>query len=399
MSGVTKRIYDHEIRDIISMWNRQIEVIKPLMPRDFTKDDIISILKRYFPHEWNSVGFKYEYYKIKDKHIVKHYAKPRYNMPKPENLISRVKNYKKLLSINYQKDHSKNYSEETATVYAKALWKKRKPKIERINNKIERAKYKTQQVTPAFLDALIGLYERKSTLQKDKVYILLELKKYYNRKVINFFLKLNDTELNKQLRNEAFIHLQSFNYNPRLRKQQYIRIPSKNKKRRKFLKETYINEEYIIPETPHELEYRIANSKEQKIKTYDYFISHSSKDGIEVQKLINAENQLGKNVFCDWISDVDYLKRHLLCDATIRVLELRIQQSDAVIFVDSGNSRNSIWCKYELNYSCDSAKPIYFISIDSIRKGDFTLNRFSDNWFFDNEYKSNIALIVKNSFY
>lgn len=136
MSGVTKRIYDHEIRDIISMWNRQIEVIKPLLPRDFTKDDIISILKRYFPHEWNSVGFKYEYYKIKDKHIVKHYAKPRYNMPKPENLISRAKNYKKLLSINYQKDHSKNYSEETATVYAKALWKKRKPKIERINNKI-----------------------------------------------------------------------------------------------------------------------------------------------------------------------------------------------------------------------------------------------------------------------
>lgn len=100
MSGVTKRIYDHEIRDIISMWNRQIEVIKPLLPRDFTKDDIISILKRYFPHEWNSVGFKYEYYKIKDKHIVKHYAKPRYNMPKPENLISRAKNYKKLLSIN-----------------------------------------------------------------------------------------------------------------------------------------------------------------------------------------------------------------------------------------------------------------------------------------------------------
>ena len=44
-------------------------------------------------------------------------------------------------------------------------------------------------------------------------------------------------------------------------------------------------------------------------------------------------------------------------------------------------------------------QPIYFISIDSIRKGDFTLNRFSDNWFFDNEYKSNIALIVKNSFY
>ena len=89
-------------------------------------------------------------------------------------------------------------------------------------------------MTPSFIDQLIGLYEQKHTSQKDKVYILLELKKYFSEKVIQFFFKLNDTELNKQLRNEAFKHLQSFNYNPRLRKQKYICIHTKNESRKKF---------------------------------------------------------------------------------------------------------------------------------------------------------------------
>ena len=73
----------------------------------------------------------------------------------------------------------------------------------------------------------------------------------------------------------------------------------------------YPFETYEIPQNPNELEYRIENSREQKIKEYDFFISHSSKDGTIVQKLIRAENQNGKNIFCDWINDVDYLKREL----------------------------------------------------------------------------------------
>ena len=45
-------------------------------------------------------------------------------------------------------------------------------------------------MTPKYIDVLIGLYERKSTSQKDKMYIMAELKKYYNDKVINFFFKV-----------------------------------------------------------------------------------------------------------------------------------------------------------------------------------------------------------------
>lgn len=350
MPGVTKHIFNHEICDILSMFNCEIKTIEPLLPKEYSNGDIIALLKEFYPHEWHSVEIKYVYYQTKDRYIERKFGKNRYNMKTPEALLMEASRCKKILSEEYRRIHSDNYSEEGRVLARENLWLKRKPKIEEINQKIEKALSKTQQVTPSFIDQLIGLYERKNTSQKDRRYILLELKKYYSDKIIQFFFKLNDTELNEQLRWEAFYHLQNFNYQPRARRQKYMQVHTKNKKRKKFLKEVYPFETYEIPQNPNELEYRIENSSEQKIKEYDYFISHSSKDSTYIQKLIRAENQDGKNIFCDWINDVDYLKRHLLCEATLKVLEKRMEQSNAMIFVVSENSLHSIWCKYELNY-------------------------------------------------
>lgn len=393
MSGVTKHIFEHELRDILSMWNDEIKSVCPLLPRKYTQNDVIVLLKYYFPHEWKSVESKYLYYNTKDKYLEKRFGKSRFNMAKPDLLTRRAAAYKKIFSENYKCTHWNVYSEKNRIDARDKLWKIRKPKIERVNRKIEIALSKTQQVTPSFIDQLIGLYERKNTTQKDKVYILLELKKYYCEKIIQFFFKLNDTELNKQLRQEVFFHLQSFNYNPRLRKQQFMQVHTKNKKRKCYLKEVYPNEEYNIPQNPDELEYRIENSKEQKIKSFDYFISHSSKDSKEVQKLIYVENQQGKNVFCDWINDIDYLKRHLLCAATLKVIEERMKQSKALIFVQSENSLKSIWCKYELNYFHSLNRPIYVVGKESIINNLFSLSQLDDNWFLDANYKK-LALIT-----
>lgn len=43
MTGVTKNIFDHAIRDIISMWNRELQTIKPLLPQVYTETDIINL--------------------------------------------------------------------------------------------------------------------------------------------------------------------------------------------------------------------------------------------------------------------------------------------------------------------------------------------------------------------
>jgi len=392
MSGVTKHIFEHDINDIMSMWNTQLKKIENVLPQYYTEENIIDALKHYYPHEWESVEIKYSYYQQKDKYLKKRFGRTRYNMKSPVELLRDVNHYKKLLSPTYKDAYERKFSSDCVAAAESKLWRERKSKIEKINQKIENSKSKTQQVTPAFLDQLIGLYERKTTTQKDKMYIILELQKYYSPKVIRFFFKLNDTELNKQLRWIAFYHLQSFNYQPRARKQKHMQVHTKNKKRKNYLKNIYPNETYDIPKNPYELEYRIENSMEQKIKNYDFFISHSSKDSLAVQKLISYENKHGKNVFCDWINDVDYLKRHLLCEATLNVLEARLKQSKAMIFVSSKNSVNSVWCKYELNYFSELGKEIYVIDKQDIENGVFILQLLEDEWFRDDAYKE-LALL------
>ncbi|MBQ5319090.1 MAG: toll/interleukin-1 receptor domain-containing protein [Oscillospiraceae bacterium] len=392
MSGVTKSIYNHEVIDIIKMWDQQIKTIEGILPQNYTIKNIIDILKDFYPHEWNSVQAKYEYYYIKDKHLKRIKNKYRYNMLPPEQLIKKSQSFKKITSKEYQLEYSKNYNKDVCYEQYNSLKKKRQPKIEKINSKIEKAKQKTQQVTPDFLEKLIGLYNRKNTSQKDKMYIIVELKKYYNSQVIQFFFKLNDTEINKQLREIAFHHLQSFNYQPRLRGQKHMQIHTKSKKTKDYLKNEYAFQTYKIPFDPDELEYRINNSFDQKIKNYDFFISHSSKDSKYVQKLITHLNRKGENVYCDWISDSDYLKRHLVRQATLNVIKTRLEQSKKVVFVDSEYSTHSLWCKYELNYFYELKKPIYYIKTSDIERDNYNIILLRDKWFFDNNYR-NIPLL------
>lgn len=366
MSGVTKHIFESDIRDIHKMWNQQLGVLASVLPYNYSEKDIIESLQRLFPHEWNSVEIKYMYYSKKDRYLLKRFGSKRYNMMKPLDLIETNSMYKRILSKSYRDKYNTEYVQDKRDEAYNLLIRKRIPKIKRIDDKISRAKSKTQQVTPVFLEKLIGLYCRKSTSQKDKVYILAELKKYYSPEIIDFFFKINDTELNRQLREEAFFHLQSFNYQPRLRRQKYMIVYAGNVRRKKYLRDVYPKERYKIPRNPAELEYRIQNSMEQKLKSYDFFISHSSRDAIAVQKLITYLNKQGKNIYCDWIGDADYLKRHLVCDATLQVIENRLDISDKVIFVKSVNSEKSAWCKYELNYFSRLGKEIVYINLDDI---------------------------------
>ncbi len=45
MPGVTKHIFNHEICDILSMFNCQIKTIEPLLPKEYSSGDIIALLK------------------------------------------------------------------------------------------------------------------------------------------------------------------------------------------------------------------------------------------------------------------------------------------------------------------------------------------------------------------
>ena len=122
----------------------------------------------FYPHEWKSVEMKYWYYQRKDKNLKKRFGKARYNIKDPIRLLHDVAFYKKMLSTEYKKKYADNFNVENVTDAEKILWNKREPKIQKINQKIDKAILKTQQVTPSFVDKLIGFYERKILVKRIK---------------------------------------------------------------------------------------------------------------------------------------------------------------------------------------------------------------------------------------
>lgn len=168
-----------------------------------------------------------------------------------------------------------------------------------------------------------------------------------------------------------------------------MQVHTDNKKRKQHLKKEYAKERFSIRAIPDELEYRIKNNfRDQKFKSYVYFISHSYKDHLVVQKLIEYLNKNNKNVYCDWICDTDYLKRKLVCDATLSVIEKRLDQSKAVLLVMSADSYASKWVKYELNYFAAKKKTIYVINAEDIGNGIMGIEELKDNWFIDPDYRN-----------
>lgn len=187
-------------------------------------------------------------------------------------------------------------------------------------------------------------------------------------------------EQNFQLREMIHKHLQDYGYEPKLRRKDSIPVQTQNKKRKKTILE-YRELRFNIEGIPNELSYRIENSKAQNIKSYDYFISHSYKDHDEIQRLIVSLNKTGKNVYCDWISDSDYLKRKLVCDATFEVITKRIEKSDEVLFVDSEFSRSSKWVAYELQYAALKNKSIKYLSINDVSEPINKMAHLDDKWY------------------
>lgn len=394
MSGYTKHMYENDIHNIEGELNKYIKSLINILPENYDIKTIVALLVKYYPYEWQIINEKYEYYCKKDKKLKAVGKKIRFSMLQPELIVSNLKISQKITSEKYKENYNLKYDEDIRSKNLEILEKQRLPKIKRINDKIEKAKLKAQQMEPFYLDVLIGLYDKKNTTQKDKVYIMLELEKYYCPKVISFFKRSVNSEYNRQLREMAFCHLQEFKHYVILRKQKYMRIPSKNKKRRVYLKKVYANQRYDIKRIPEELEYRIENSKEQKLKEYDLFISHSSIDYQAVQILISELNKNGKNVYCDWINDIDYLKRNLVGQATGTVIEKRLKQSKNLLFVRSVNSEKSNWVKYELNYFNSLNKNIYEIDKIDILNGKFKYYLTNKEWFLDENYK-NINLYKK----
>lgn len=382
VSGYAKRGFDKYICDEKSLFYKIIKKeIIPVLPKRYEFSQIYFYLEKYYPFELRAFQFQLNGYMHQDKTLKRARGKSRYNVKTPQEYIaqSAVNN---LLKDKYISERAKTFDEKQQLVALGDFEKKRSAKIEKMKMKVSLAQEKAQSVEPIFMDKLLGMYDRKNASQKDRVYILHEIYKYDCPKITNFLQRILVHEQNFQLHEMAMKHLQDYGYTPKLRGKDTIPFNTKSKKKKAEIR-AYRNLRFAIEGIPEELSYQINNSKIQGVKSYDYFISHSCKDHDIVQKIIDNLNENRINVYCDWISDADYLKRNLVCEATLEVIENRILESKQVLFLDSEESRKSKWVAYELKFALEHGKPIMQVFKSEATNKDLKIDVLCDKWYLD----------------
>ncbi|MBP5456064.1 MAG: toll/interleukin-1 receptor domain-containing protein [Paludibacteraceae bacterium] len=105
-----------------------------------------------------------------------------------------------------------------------------------------------------------------------------------------------------------------------------------------------------IKTNPTELLNLLYENQEMLYQKFDIFLSHSSFDTKELLRLKCHLNSLGKVVYIDWVNDRIMLNRKYQNDDTWPALELRMSQSDVLLYVLTDNAIRSPYTEREVNY-------------------------------------------------
>lgn len=357
MAGIVKRKYTSETRRIQSSLTKKLNLISKALPIEYNTKTLLALFKDFFPLEWEYIVERYKLYSSKDEFLIKQGKRQRYYHKKPEFFFLSLQKVKHMTSDHYKTKHKENFKEdefkaayESLSINAKNKKLNHQKKQAEINNSL-------QITEPLYLDIFINSYHNRGTTTEDKVEIFNELKKYKTQETIIFFQKLNDSERNDQIRQMAFSHLQKLGKPVRLRK----KFKGKTK--------SYQTETNSFNVSPEDLRARIESDSIQNKKSFHAFISHSFLDSALANILKSKLNEMNLTVYCDWLSDNDFLKRELAGKHTEVVLKKRIEQSKIVIFIATENSINpdmtikSPWVEMEINHSILLKKPILKLEI------------------------------------
>lgn len=356
MAGVVKRKYQSETMKLQKSLTRPLNLISEALPAEYDKHLLLRMFKELFPLFWDKIKQRYEQCKIKDEFLTKVGKKNRYHHDNPETFFFKLKKVKQIISNGQRQKHKEKFNEKNSQLAYNALLYKAHSKQRANENKMSSTNKNLQLVEPLYVDIFISAYHKKGITIQGKVEIFHELKKYNSNKVIEFFVKLNDSEKNNQIRRLAFEHLQKLGELVRLRKKFKGKVKS------------YNTEADMFNVSPEDLHQRIESNTIQNKKSFDAFISHSYKDYGLAQQVISSLNIHGLTVYCDWTSDNDFLKRSLVSEYTKKVLKKRIEQSKSIVIMQTKNSVNSDgtftspWISMEIEHALLIGKPIYSLN-------------------------------------
>lgn len=355
MAGVAKRKYSLETMRLNKALTACLKKIAEVLPEYYDEEIILQLFKKLYPFEWENLSQRYNRYQEKDNFLVSKGKRRRYFHKSPRRFLLETSKVKHLLSKGQMDRHTRVFDACKQAVAYDEFKQARFNKINKRKEKLASNSKLIQSIEPVFLDILIFSYHRKGSILKEKIEIINEIKRYRSKKTIQFLQKINDSERNNQLRRIAFEHLQFLGVNVTLRKS--FKGKEKN----------YKVESDKFQVTPEELVQRLKENTIQDKKSFDVFLSHSSKDVELIIKIKDLLNARGLSIYCDWISDNDYLKRELAGEYTELVLKARIDQSNSFVLVKTENSisgNNEIksnWIQMEIDYAEEQAKTMYEI--------------------------------------
>ncbi|MGL6264051.1 TIR domain-containing protein [Aeromonas jandaei] len=92
-----------------------------------------------------------------------------------------------------------------------------------------------------------------------------------------------------------------------------------------------------------------SSSSFSKYKTYDIFLSHSSKDAELILGVKATLEDMGYTVYVDWVDDPQ-LDRNNVNETTAELLRERMDSSRSLFYVTTENSEASKWMPWECGY-------------------------------------------------
>ena len=339
--GKTARQFNAFYQKYKKKFKKPIYNMIPLFDNSVTDNEFVLKFKGLYPYLWEDLCKQYMYWREKNEYIIKLGKKSRYNFIKPYNFIldcsinarNKIKNGKNELSDGEKKsieiDIQKNSYKKT----------------EQNNRKMDANLYLMQEIEPVYAKTYINKFFNTVDLHI-KLEIIRELSKFYSDNIVSFFYKVNAKTRNHSLKIESMKYIQD------------LGLPFVLRRKKKGKKNFIDNEIVKNGSSPEVLMKRLYDDDLEKLKKYDVFISHNSRDEKEIAKFFKKLNRKNQVAYVDWVNDRFDLKREWCNASTAEVIKRRIEQSKIIAIYYTDNIIESQWCPWEIGYADALGKKI-----------------------------------------
>lgn len=354
--GIVRRKYNKERVDLHTKYKRPILLVAQTMHLGFTDEEFCAEFKRLQPLLWNELQDKYLSYKELDI-VRKSKGRILRNFPNPKRFL--LLEAKQILKHIRDQHEQGNFNQHEIFHNKLILEERARKKTEQYRIRIFKDLYLVQEVNPSYVSKLINIYYSIRKINNldvnSRLAILQEVAKYKSKDTISFLKKIQSGDKNENLRMAAYYALLKMHAPD-------VTLHRKRKGKKRMNQIVEPKEQ----KTPQELLQSIYNADFERIKEFDVFISHSSRNKETIHSIVKTLNDEGLVCYVDWIADRQQLQRQLTSKETAEVIVNRIKQSKFFLYIQSKECIASKWSPWELGYAYAINKPVCVYPIEKV---------------------------------